>query len=171
MAQDRNCYSCCCPLINQYFFSPKVFISLTLFILTCIRKRALQRLRKGFRNITFNEKKLESTSNTAGASENFHFRSLLWESPELLLGLCSLLFSAPFHSLLTLQYCHRRNPLFFFLIHEYLRKKLSAPSIGEREVLASSLIWICEILCFLLAFLISNYSWKWKCAQTTCLFI
>lgn len=74
------------------FFSPKVFISLTLFILTCIRKRVLQRLRKGFRNITFNEKKLESTSNTAGASENFHFRSLLWESPELLLGLCSLLF-------------------------------------------------------------------------------
>lgn len=73
-----------------------------------------KRLRKGFRNLTFNEKKLESTSNTAGASQNSHFTSLLWESPGLLLGLCSLL-SLPHFTALSLQHCHRRNSPFLFM--------------------------------------------------------
>lgn len=93
----------------------------------------LQRLRKGFRNLTLTGKRLESTSSTAGVSQNSHFTSLLWESLGVLLGLCALL-SLPHFTALTAALPQKQ----ITFIYEYLREKLLAPSIGEIEILVSS---------------------------------
>lgn len=106
-----------------------------------MRSRVLQRLRKGFWNLTLRGKRLESTSSTAGVSQNSHFTSLLWESLGVLLGLCALL-SLPHFTALTAALPQKKLT---FLIYEYLREKLLAPSIGEIEILVSSQVWICKI--------------------------
>lgn len=122
-------------------FSSKAFASFTLFILTHMRKRVLQRLRKGFRNLTLTGGRLESTSSTAGVSQDSHFTSLLWESLGVLLGLWALL-SLPHFTALTAALPQKKLT---FFIYEYLREKLLAPSIGEIEILVSSQVWICKI--------------------------
>lgn len=52
---------------------------------------------------------------------------------------------------------------------EFLRKQLSAPSIGEREVVVY-LIWICKTLGLLFLFICSPIL-EWQYAWTTCLFL
>lgn len=140
VTEDGSCYSHCFALISQVHFSSKAFTSFTLFIVTHTRKRVLQRLRKGFRNLTLTGKRLESRSSTAGVSQESHFTSLLWESLGILLGLCALL-SLPHFTALTAAL--PRKKLTFF-IYEYLREKLLAPSIGEIGILVSSQVWICN---------------------------
>lgn len=140
-------------------FSPKAFTSLTLFILTHIRKRVLQRLRKGIRNLTLNEKNLESTSNTAGVSQNSLFTSLLWESPGLLLGLCSLL-SLPHFTALSLRHCHKRNPP--FSLTNIWERNYQHHLLGKQRYRFLHWFEYAKSCGFSPAFLISSCGLKWK---------
>lgn len=105
VTEDGSCYSHCFALISQFTFPQKPLPVSHFSSLLTWGKRVLQRLRKGFRNLTLTGKRLESTSSPAGVSQNSHFTSLLQESLGVLLGLC---FLCPI-SQLSLQHCHRSN--------------------------------------------------------------
>lgn len=94
VTENGSYYSCSFALITQYIF-PKSLYQFNAFH-PYIRKRVLWRLRECFRGLTLNEKKLESTSNTAGVSPDSHFSSL-WEIPRAPAGTLFFAFSAPFH--------------------------------------------------------------------------
>lgn len=91
------------------FFNHK---ALTLFILTQVQKKVLQRVILLFRNVTFNEMKLKGISSAAEASQNSNFTFFFLNgNPQ---GSCwgyALCFLCPISPLyLTLQHSPRRNP-------------------------------------------------------------
>lgn len=91
--------------------------------------------------------------------------------PRVPAGALLFAFFALFHHPISLQHSHRRNPPYLWIERNYqyfFWKKLSAPSIGEGEVLFFK-IWICKTLTFFVW--ISIYTLKWKYAWTTCLFL
>lgn len=98
-------------------FSPKAFTSITLFVLTHIRKRVLQRLGKGFRNLTLNEKKLESTA-TQLRRARILISHLYYGNPQ---GSCwgsALCFLCPISQR---SHCSIATKKTTFFIYEYLR--------------------------------------------------